>query len=160
MKTIQFDHLLGKQFVHGTQDCFTLVRNFYQDNWGIELTNYARPDGWWDKGMNLYMDALQTEGFEVLTPFHPRDLRIGDGFLIGLASPVANHAAIYVGRGDIIHHVVGRLSNRELYRGPWKNHTLAVVRHKLVTDVAPDYAPFNLLDDPRIARRIRDGKID
>ncbi len=40
---VKYDHLLHKQFKYGKQDCFTLLRDFYRDNFDILLPNYARP---------------------------------------------------------------------------------------------------------------------
>jgi cell wall-associated NlpC family hydrolase len=47
-----------------------------------------------------------------------------------VASSVPNHAAIYIGGDIILHHVYGRLSNRQIYGGYWRKHTTHHLRHK------------------------------
>lgn len=143
---IKYDHLLGLEFKHGTRDCYELARDFYRDNFQIELEPIARPDKWWDHGLNLYMDLFRSQGFEVIHCL-PRDIRVGDGFLMAVyvdgarqtplenKSRVANHCAIHVGQGRILHHVYGRLSDVENYKGVWFNTTVAILRHKDVPAV-------------------------
>ena len=54
---------LGKDFLHGTNDCYSLISEFYQVAFNIELTNYARPDFWWNAGMDLYNDFYILEAY-------------------------------------------------------------------------------------------------
>lgn len=149
-------HLEGREFIHGTEDCYSLVRDFFRDNFGIELTNYARPDDWWAKGLNLYMDHFHNEGFRLVD--NPKDLQIADVFLCAVRSPVANHAAVYVGEGHILHHFIGRRSNKELYKGIWRNTTVACIRHKDLFGFKWPSATIDIMDDPRIAQRFRDAR--
>ena len=132
---LKYEHLLGRTFSHGSQDCYGLVREFYRDNFNIELTDYTRPDDWWDEGLNLYMDHFHDEGFHVVDD-HPAEWRPGDIILMSIRSTVANHAAILLEDGMLIHHMFGRLSELSSYRGVFRNNTVAVVRHKNV-----DYSP-------------------
>lgn len=122
---MKYDHLLGRQFKHGSDDCYGLIRCFYKDLLDIELTNYARPDGWWDHGQNLYIDNVEREGFR-LVEF---GLEWGDVIMMAIKSPVANHGGIYVGENKILHHFINSRSIDEMYKGMWKNRTVAVYRH-------------------------------
>lgn len=160
---IKYDHLLGLPFEHGTRDCYELVRDFYRDNFSIHLKDYARPDLWWDQGLNLYMDHFREEGFQEID-CHPRGYQIGDGFLMAIHSPVANHAAVYVGDGFLIHHFYRRLSEKCLYSGVWRNRTVAVLRHKdikpeIVTPVAADLSQFLPPHKRQFLEDIRTGKV-
>jgi cell wall-associated NlpC family hydrolase len=129
--TMSYDHLLGLPFTHGSQDCFGLVRRFYADSFGLKLDDFARPDNWWDQGLNLYMDNFSSQGFELIH-VHPREIQIGDAFLMAVRSRVPNHAAVYVGDGQILHHVYGRFSATENYAGLWQKVTCAHLRHPAV----------------------------
>ena len=131
MIELKYQHLLGFPFVHGSRDCYELARDFYRDNWGIELVNLARPENWWDHGMNLYMDHFASQGFYAID-VQPRDLLPGDGFLMNILSDVANHCAIYLGEGKILHHRYGCLSCVENYDHGWRRRTLATLRHRQV----------------------------
>lgn len=121
---------VGIPFVHGTTDCYSLIRDFYKNEFNIELSDYARPDYWWTKGQNLYMDNFKKEGFYLLDD--REEPQFGDIFLIALGCSVASHGAIYIGENKILHHVQGRPSSIDRYRDVFRNWTLARIRHKLV----------------------------
>ena len=119
--------LVGRQFAHGVLDCYSLVEDFYAWNLGIRLGRYDREDRWWEKGQDLYsIERLKAEGFEPVTG----DLQRGDMILMEIRSPVPNHAGIYLGDGQMLHHMDGRLSERVPYGGMWAERTRYVVRHR------------------------------
>lgn len=119
--------LIGREFCHGTLDCFTLIRDYYLEELGIRLPDFAREDEWWKRGGNLYLENYAAAGFALVPDGGPRR---HDVLLIHLRSPVPNHGAVYLGNGVILHHVTRRLSRREGYAGFWKHYTAAVVRHR------------------------------
>ena len=153
--TLKIDHLKGMQFSHGERDCYEILRDFYADNFGLTLSAYARPDGWWDKGMNLYMEHVYAEGF-IQIEDHPLHWRPGDLILMAIRSPVANHSAIWLGQNQILHHFIDRLSNVEMYRGLWKNTTVGVFRHQALVDLPDlDLPTYNIMEDPAYAGRFK-----
>lgn len=117
--------LVGRPFVHGILDCYTLVRDFYSREMLIDLPDFAREDEWWDKGENLYMDNFEAAGCAPIKGL----IRVGDIILMTIRSPVPNHAAVYIGDGLILHHVANRLSSRDVYDGYWQENTRMIVRH-------------------------------
>lgn len=141
---LKYEHLLGRQFQHGKIDCYALVRDFYRDNYGLTLRNYARPDKHWDLGFNLYMQCFHAEGFRVLD-VHPTEWRPGDAILCAVRSEVANHAGVFVENGKVLHHLYGGLSKVEDYRALLRNTTVAVLRHKDVV-VETTVQKMDLLD--------------
>lgn len=118
--------LVGRQFVHGILDCYSLVRDWYREERGVELPDFDRREEWWKKGDDLYMKNFSSAGFAPIPADAP--LARGDVILMQLQAKVANHAAIYLGRDQILHHVMKRLSCREIYGGFWKKVTRLVVR--------------------------------
>ncbi len=117
--------LEGRQFVHGTTDCYGLCRDYYRLQHGIVLPDYPREDGWWDRGMSLYLDWFADAGFvEVSGPPEP-----GDALLMQVAARVPNHAAVYLGNDRILHHLHGRLSRVEPWGGDWRKRTIKVLRY-------------------------------
>lgn len=140
-----YDNLIGLQFKFGKQDCYTLVRQFYAQNFGLELRNYARPNDFWVYNMNLYMDNFHKEGFKAMD-LRPEELRPGDALLMAVRSPTANHAAVVVEGGRILHHMIDRLSTVEDYKGPWRNRTLATLRHPGAVYVDPPSEAVSLLE--------------
>lgn len=132
MDVLKYDHLLGLKFEFGFQDCYSLIRSFYADNFGIILPNYARPTDFWERGMEMYKDRYLKNGFRLLD-VHPSEYQPGDVFLMSINSPVANHAGVMVENGRLLHHIFGQLSNVTPYKGTWRNNTVGVFRHKDVT---------------------------
>ena len=119
--------LEGRQFAHGILDCFTLFKDFLWREYQIRVSNYDREDDWWNNGGDLYsIDRLNDEGFFQITD----EPRRGDIILMNVRSKVANHAAVYLGDGTILHHLHGRLSRKEAYGGYWAERTMLIVRHK------------------------------
>ena len=118
---------VGREFVHGVVDCYSLCRDWYKREWGLELRDYERRDQWWDQGENLYLDNFQKGGFYKIPV---EELQRGDALLMNLVSPVPNHAAIYLGDQQVLHHVQGRLSSRDVYGGYYGKSTACALRHE------------------------------
>jgi proteasome lid subunit RPN8/RPN11 len=122
--------LVGRQFAHGVLDCYTLVQDFFARELGVVLSQYERDDDWWEKGQQLYsMDRLRAEGFQPIEG----DMQRGDMILMQIRAAVPNHAGVYLGDGQMLHHLHGRLSERVPYGGMWAERTCYVVRHKAVS---------------------------
>lgn len=117
--------LVGRQFTHGILDCYTLCRDYYKETLDIDLPDYPRDNYWWEKGQNLYMDNFRDVGFVQV-----ENLQEHDGIIMQVCSPVPNHAAVYIGNDHIIHHVMNRLSSRDVYGGWYRKCTIAIVRHR------------------------------
>jgi proteasome lid subunit RPN8/RPN11 len=118
--------LLGRQFVHGVLDCYSLVRDWYRDQARIELPDFDRDEEWWKNGGDLYMQNFRKAGFEPSA----EPLARGDVILMQIGADVPNHAAVYLGQDVIIHHLQRRLSCRDVYGGYWRKHTRLVLRFK------------------------------
>jgi len=118
---------VGREFVFGIVDCYSLCRDWYKRELGLELSEYDRRDKFWLRGENLYLDNFAKEGFH---PIPLDELQYGDAILMQLQSPLPNHAAIYLGDQLILHHVQGRLSSRDIYGGYYWKSTALAVRHE------------------------------
>jgi proteasome lid subunit RPN8/RPN11 len=119
--------LVGRKWSHGVLDCYSIIRDWYKQERGIELLNFNRSDGWWNEGENLYLDNFAKAGFYEIKQ---DDLQEGDVILMKIVSPVPNHGAIYLGDGIILHHVHGRLSTREVFGGYWLKNSAAYLRYE------------------------------
>jgi len=120
-------HLTGRRFEHGVTDCYTLFRDAYHLA-GIEMPDFHRGDDWWRHGQNLYLDNLEATGlYQVpLSAAQP-----GDVLLCCFGSSVPNHAAIYCGDGELLHHIPEQLSKRERYDAG-QHHRPAAEQNALV----------------------------
>ena len=118
--------LVGRQWSHGVLDCYSLVRDWFNQERGIDLLDFKRHDEWWKHGDNLYLENFESAGFAVIDFLAARE---GDCFLMQIGSPVPNHAAVYLGEGLILHHLQGRLSSRDVYGGYWQKITTHALRY-------------------------------
>lgn len=118
--------LVGRQFHHGVLDCFTLIRDWYKRERGIELPNFHREDDWWKKGQSLYLDNFEKAGFVRATG----GIEVGDVILMQIRANTPNHGAVYIGDGLILQHLINRLSTRDVYDGYFQEVTRMVVRYK------------------------------
>lgn len=118
--------LIGRTFVHGVIDCYTLAVDYYKQELDIELPHFERNENWWNTGENLYVDNFEKAGF-IRVSDAPRK---HDAFLMQIRSPVPNHAAVYLGDELILHHMHSRLSTRDNYGGYWQKATVIHLRHR------------------------------
>lgn len=117
--------LIGRQFLHGVLDCYSLIRDYYKKELQLNLKDYLREPNWWEKGQDLYLDNFKDEGFIEVTNLQKHDI-----ILIQNGSDKVNHGAIYIGDNIILHHSTNRLSSRDVYGGYWRKNTRCIIRHK------------------------------
>jgi proteasome lid subunit RPN8/RPN11 len=121
--------LIGRPFVHGILDCYTLCQDYFREKLGLELPEFYRDDLWWETGQDLYMQNFENAGFRRVD-----DLKVHDVILMQIPpSPVVCHSAVYLGDGHILQHLTGRLSGVTTYAttvGYYARATRAIVRHK------------------------------
>lgn len=118
---------VGREFVFGVVDCYSLLRDWYKRELGLTLADFPRRDRFWERGENLYVEGYKSQGFRQV-PFD--ELQYGDGILMQLSAELPNHGAIYLGDQQILHHVQGRLSSRDVYGGYYVKNTAMVLRHE------------------------------
>lgn len=127
-KIIQFEcvpKLLGREFIHGSTDCYGLFRDAYHLA-GYPLPDFIRENNWWKQKKELYLENLSDNGFKQVK----KDIQPGDVILCCYASSRANHAAIYLGDQTILHHVPNQLSKREVYNQRWQKMTHSIWRYR------------------------------
>lgn len=119
---------LGRPYVYGIHDCYTLACDYYIREFGIEMRrDYPRIEEWWSKGHNFFVENFANEGFVQLIN---QDVEVGDIFLLQISSVVPSHIAIYLGDDVILHHCSGRLSKRDVFGGYWAKHAVVHLRHE------------------------------
>ena len=109
--------LIGRQYVYGVHDCWSLVRDYYLEK-GIFLRDWERPVNPEDFRLNPKFEKCYIEtGFRDLLP--DENLEDGDSILFAINSSGLNHMGVFLGDGQmILHHIEGRLSSRDFY-GEW-----------------------------------------
>lgn len=136
---VEMEPLIGRSFVHGIWDCYSLVRDAFKlgnegmqkqgmewSHGSVTLPNVPRDDGWWSKDQDLYMDWLKPAGFVEISAGAARP---GDGFLMKIRSEKLNHAGVLVSDNAILHHLPTRLSRREI-GGLWFTQIDKWVRYR------------------------------
>lgn len=139
--------LIGRNYHHGWQDCYTLVQDFYSRELGITLPHFERDDAWWERkdSPSLYLDNYAKVGF-VEVEF--AQMQRGDMLLCRVGrTEHPNHALIFlgddgtlttestapcIGAALMLHHPYGRKSCREIYGPQWAERTVKVLRHNLL----------------------------
>jgi cell wall-associated NlpC family hydrolase len=116
--------LLGRPFVYGLYDCYTLVKDFYKVELGIELPIVVSEYGWESKGERLFEDLYESIGFSITSD---SSYCKGDIFMWSIGSKVINHIGVYAGKGQILHHFNGRLSQYSELRY-WASSARMVIR--------------------------------
>ena len=117
--------LIGRQFKHGVLDCYAIIRDFYKEEYNIDLPDFERQEEWWKKGDNLYLENIKNAGFKL----YDGPIERGDVILMQIGAKVINHAAVYLGNDQIIHHLSNQLSTRDVYGGQWRKCTRSVIRY-------------------------------
>lgn len=149
-----FKYLEGREFEHGKVDCYSMLQDVFKDFQDITLRNYARPDDWWITGEDLYVNNFKNENFYTLDEDLPlNELRVFDVFLVALpdnrsqhGKTPANHCAIYIGDGKVIHHRLGKRSQIKTYGGMLKTFTTHIIRHKEIKHSKLPVTKINLMD--------------
>lgn len=118
---------LGRPYVFGVLDCFTLMRDYYRREFGIILPDTFRTEEWWKKGLDTMDDYWKDHDFVDVTGDDPKR---GDCFLMQMEADVPNHVGIYIGDEMMLHHLYGRLSTRDIYGGYYYKHTRRMIRHR------------------------------
>ena len=135
--------LIGRNYYHGWQDCYSLVRDFYQRELDITLPDFERDDFWWEGKNNpsLYLNNYKSAGFyQVDSPQygdmlvckvgrteHPNHALIWLGDQWQLKSEQAEPA---IGNTLILHHPYNQNTKREISGHNWQERTVKILRHK------------------------------
>lgn len=127
--------LIGRPWSLGTYDCWGLIMEFHKIH-GIELNDYRVDSRWWaEGGGNFYHENWEREGF-----IKKESLEFGDMVIFQISSPVWNHAGIYVGNNQLLHHTENKLSRRDIYGGWYEDHSVLICRHRgLNSDIHQNY---------------------
>jgi len=105
--------LLGRPWVWGVTDCWSLVRDWYKEEKNIILKDWDRPTTPQEFLDNpLFESCFSETGFRELKP--EEKLKNGDALLMSIGCAGLNHVAIFLD-GNVLHHLADRISCKEPY---------------------------------------------
>ena len=116
----------GRSYVYGVFDCWELVRDWYRQELGHALPRLdPAPDGWWQT-RDLVPELCRQAGLQPVTG----DWLRGDVLLCRceLSSAGADHAAVWLGDGRLLHQLRGQASRAEGFGRYWQRAVIRVVR--------------------------------
>lgn len=119
---------VGRPYLFGTFDCYSLVTDYYAREFDIRLARmgHARIKQWWRHGHDIIEDNWRAQG---LAPVTDGSFEPGDILTFAMDSEVANHIAVYVTGDIMIHHLVNRLSRNETLGPFWMSRLKHHFRH-------------------------------
>ena len=124
--------LIGREFVHGVNDCYSIIRDYFKLNKGITLKNFARSMDWWNSNDDLYLDNFKAAGFVEITE---DQVTTDDCVLMAMFGDKISHAAVIIDNDKILHHKMKRLSGTESL-SKWRRQVVKYVRYIGVKDEA------------------------
>jgi len=105
--------LIGRTWVWGVNDCWSLCRDWYKEEKNIALKDWDRPVDPKDFIKNpMFEGCFEETGFRELE--QEEDLEKGDLLLMSISSKGLNHIGVYLGQQTLLHHLEKRLSSRDL----------------------------------------------
>ena len=104
--------LLGREYVWGVTDCWSLVVDWYKETKNIQLKDWERPTPDEFAKNPMFESHAWRTGFRELRP--EEKLQNGDLLFMSILGHGLNHVAIFVD-GDVLHHLSDRLSCKEPY---------------------------------------------
>lgn len=140
---LEYSNLIGKPWEPNKSDCFSINIDFFAQNFGIKIPNFARPNDWDADKLNLIEILYKQTGFIKLAP-NWEELRPADVLATAVGSVNPNHLVIYLGNNEILHHKYGVNSCVETMRPIWRMITGYILRHPDVPDLRPVYSDITI----------------
>ena len=118
--------LFDREYIAGAQECVNFACDWLYQNRGIELPLQPHDENWFREGGDFIDELYKEWGFEDI---NITDLQEGDVVMFKLRSQVVNHLGIYIGNGQVAHHLYKRLPTVEPL-AKWQHHIQRAVRYK------------------------------
>lgn len=121
---------LQRPWIYGIYDCYGLVRDYFRNEWKIVLDDYERGEEfeWKSSEWRMFEKNFRGQGFSEIDGTMQR----GDVLLMQLQADFPNHVGIIHSPSENIfyQHLLGRLSEANVYGGYWQKCTVRILRHK------------------------------
>ena len=123
----KFKPYIGREYKKGTNDCWSLIRDYYRDELDVILpVGDHNIEDWGDNGVPFYNKTdLAACGFLMV-----EEPKINDIIAFSVMSKTPNHFGVYLGQNIFLHHADNRLSCREPLSGVWMKSLKGFLRCK------------------------------
>lgn len=122
--------LEGRPYIFGVYDCYSVLRDYYKMELGVDMPNFNRNEDFFLNGDDLYMDNAEDTGF---VQVDINDIQKNDIILICIRSKMPNHGLIYLGGDSALHHLpykTSMIDSVSKYIDPSKKLFHSVWRYK------------------------------
>ena len=120
--------LIGRKFIWGKYDCWSIVSDWYEDTKKIKLMKWKRP-----KRIKNFLDNPEFEKALPLGGFVKQEstekIEIGDVLLFQSVTGNLDHVAVYLGDNMILNHNIKALSCREPFDLKYQQALRGVYRY-------------------------------
>ena len=100
-----------RPYISGVFDCFTIVRDFYIQEFDYFIDILPRPANWEEWDSTYMLSNLDNQGLTKLA--NGASLKLGDVIVFRIGANVPNHVGVYLGNDTFIHHLNRRLSKTD-----------------------------------------------
>jgi len=123
--TIEKPMLLDREYIPNVYDCFTLARDYYLLEYGIDFGIHPRPVDWESWNPHYILHTYTKVGF---IDIKQENMQVGDVIIFRIGSLYANHIGIYIGEGKFIHHLYQRTSSKDTIKR-WQKSIVKVLHY-------------------------------
>lgn len=124
--TYQPTDLLGRPFVWGVWDCYTLVRDYYKIHKGVQMGNYLPPENATTQSDFGYETKIKNENFHEI-PL--AEIQKDDVILLKIKSQFINHCLVYLGNNEFLHQPANKISSKGILDERYMKYIAKVMRH-------------------------------
>jgi proteasome lid subunit RPN8/RPN11 len=128
---------LNRRFCWWIQDCYELIRDYYRQEFSINLDLFERPElsstpriRWQPKDWNGFQESFQSQCFFKID--ENQKIKRGDVILFALHGGNANHIGVMhdLENGHFLHQLAGDLSRVDIWADAWSRSSVGILRHK------------------------------
>lgn len=121
--------ILQKEFICGVSDCFSLVRDYYWNNFNYLIDDFDREEDFEKLNSPLILENYAKQGFFI--PENQIDIKEHDILLFkSIRSVYPHHFEIFVGDSRVIQHLKNRLSGKNIISEDFFGGKYKILRFK------------------------------
>jgi len=123
---------IGRPWIYGVYDCYGLCRDYYRREFNIALDDFDRGEEfeWQSSEWCMFERNFANQGFIEMDD--KKTIAKGDVLLMQLQANFPNHVGFIHSPSENIfyQHLLGRLSEANVYGGYWQKNTVKLLRHR------------------------------